>query len=443
MEQRVLIVGGGAAGLAAARMLSRQRLPVVLLEGRSRLGGRMFTHFEPDGALTVEVGAEFIHGRRNATWEYVRSAKLRTHEVPDRHWRSSRSGLREDKTFWEELGRVLGRINAFIPDQDFRSFLDSAWGLSPSERTLAMDYVEGFHAADLGVVGTQALAQAERASEVGEGTRQFRINQGYARLVDWLSTSLKERGVEIRLDTVVRKISWEPGQALVEAVGPSGLCRFEAERVLVTLPLGVLKQEGDGGVVFDPPLGAKARVIQQMPVGSVVKVTLHFRSQFWPVADFGFIHATGLAFPTWWSDPRAPVLTGWIGGPRASVLGCEGEAAICDKAMQTLSEIFKVEPPTLREQLVNGYTHDWDADPFAHGAYSYTPAQGSLLASKLGVPLANTLFFAGEATDAEGNQGTVHGALASGQRAAREILESFLSQASLSTGTGTLKRAAA
>ena len=76
----------------------------------------------------------------------------------------------------------------------------------------------------------------------------------------------------------------------------------------------------------------------------------------------------------------------------------------------------------IREALVANYAHDWMKDPFALGAYSYAPARMVDMPKRLAAPMSETLLFAGEATETEGEQGTVHGALASGERAAHEIL---------------------
>jgi monoamine oxidase len=73
--------------------------------------------------------------------------------------------------------------------------------------------------------------------------------------------------------------------------------------------------------------------------------------------------------------------------------------------------------------LSASYFHDWNSDPFSYGAYSYVKAGGEGCQATLAAPIANTLFFAGEHTDTTGHNGTVHGAIASGQRAAKEILK--------------------
>jgi monoamine oxidase len=68
--------------------------------------------------------------------------------------------------------------------------------------------------------------------------------------------------------------------------------------------------------------------------------------------------------------------------------------------------------------------HDWQTDPFARGAYSYAKVGADGAQEALAAPIENTLFFAGEATDTSGHNGTVHGAIASGYRAAQEIINS-------------------
>jgi monoamine oxidase len=72
--------------------------------------------------------------------------------------------------------------------------------------------------------------------------------------------------------------------------------------------------------------------------------------------------------------------------------------------------------------------HDWQADPFARGAYSYVTVGGLWAQRALAQPVAGTLFFAGEATHWEGHFATVHGAIASGRRAAQEALTSAASE---------------
>lgn len=230
---------------------------------------------------------------------------------------------------------------------------------------------------------------------------------------------LAQNNVRLLHNTVVKTIRWEPGRVEIEAETPGGLNVYHGDWVLVTVPLGVLKQ---GTIVFEPELTEKEEAISGMEMGLVVKVTMQFRSAFWERKNFGFVHSNEKWFPTWWADERGPVLTGWVGGPRAKSLSKEGADAIEAEAIQALARVLKVEPKRVRDFLMRSFTHDWVNDPFSRGAYSYTPVGMVEMPSRLAAAVADTIYFAGEATDGNGNQGTVHGALASGERAASQIV---------------------
>jgi monoamine oxidase len=137
-----------------------------------------------------------------------------------------------------------------------------------------------------------------------------------------------------------------------------------------------------------------------------------------------FLSAPEELFPTWWLHEFAgtALLTGWAGGVRAEQLSGRGDAAIVQCGLEVLHDIFGIPLETLRDLVQGSFVHDWRSDPYCRGAYSYVLAGGEDAAHKLSAPLGNTLFFAGEATDFRGQNGTVHGAIASGQRAAVEIL---------------------
>jgi monoamine oxidase len=166
-------------------------------------------------------------------------------------------------------------------------------------------------------------------------------------------------------------------------------------------------------------------------MGDVLKVVLRFRTAFWAVKTPPFPYLPGLSFlatpgaiiRTWWTSYPlvAPLVTAWIAGPRATLLAGETESALIDRSLATLAQALGVPPRLLEAELEGGYLHNWQADPFARGAYSYVRVGGKEAPARLAEPVAGTLFFAGEATDADGHTGTVHAALASGSRAAKEI----------------------
>jgi monoamine oxidase len=147
-----------------------------------------------------------------------------------------------------------------------------------------------------------------------------------------------------------------------------------------------------------------------------------FREAFWEKQHPGvaFFHSPDAPFPTFWTPlpMHAPLLTAWAGGPKAERLTGSSEEELLKKALASVRSVLKSD-----EEPQAFLVHDWQADPYARGGYSYVKVGGSGAREELAEPLEDTLFFAGEATDTE-QSGTVGGALASGIRAAREILNS-------------------
>jgi len=191
-----------------------------------------------------------------------------------------------------------------------------------------------------------------------------------------------------------------------------------------------------GAVRFNPELKEKQEAVGKLAMGMAMKVVLRFRERFWEQGVFqtqplggrlpplGFLHSRDEYFPTWWTSlpVRAPILTAWAGGPAAERLALRGEEFVVGRALDSLSRLFGLDRELLADLLVAWYTHDWQADPYARGAYSYIPVGGLDAPRLLAEPVEDTIFFAGEATDLDGQNGTVHGAMASGRRAADEII---------------------
>jgi monoamine oxidase len=156
-----------------------------------------------------------------------------------------------------------------------------------------------------------------------------------------------------------------------------------------------------------------------------------FDKKFWQrdpeMADLSFLFTDDPQFPTWWtSNPLPyPILTGWAAGPNAKAHSGRSKDQIVSSAVQSLARIMKISEPEIRRQMTESFAYDWQADPFSRGAYSYAGVGGKGAAANLAEPVANTLYFAGEATNSDGYNGTVHGAIATGLRAAKELLESL------------------
>jgi monoamine oxidase len=257
----------------------------------------------------------------------------------------------------------------------------------------------------------------------------------------WLRDQLPPDLAALHLSTIVQQITWQQGHVQVMARRADGATPppFTAPRVIITLPLGVLKAPPDhpATVRISPELPDFQQALQTMQMGHVVRVALRFRERIWthaPLAssvddrleDLSFLFMTDEPVPTWWTQYPldSAVITGWIGGQRAQPLlnAPNLPQNILDAALSSLTHALKLDRQYIEAQLLSWHFHNWSADPFALGAYSYGGVGSVAALPRLAAPIHNTLYFAGEAMDIAGYNGTVHGAIASGERAADAIL---------------------
>jgi monoamine oxidase len=428
-----VVIGAGAAGLAAASELSRAGCSVLLLEARDRVGGRTWTRHEPDLSVPIELGAEFIHGRAMDSFELLRRVGQSPLDVSGSHWTVIADELvQRTQDLFSEIQEALRRTDPLSrPDVPLVEWLHESErsGLSADARRMACSFVEGFDAADPARVSTHFVAR-----EWGSGgmldSGQYRPLNGYSSVLAALAGTLDRDHVRVQLQTVVRKVHWSKGagQVIVHADFLGQAFRAAAPCAVITLPLGVLQAGGgEDGVEFSPPLSAKQQALQGLAAGAVLKVSLRFRQAFWETladgryADASFFHSPESAFPTFWSSLplRAPLLTAWVGGPKATRLSNCSTPEIVEHALSALAGMFHCSQAQLG--LEAAYLHNWQKDPYARGAYSYEVAGGDQARAALAAPLEGMLFFAGEATNSE-EAATVAGALQSGARAAREVI---------------------
>lgn len=433
MSSDVLVVGAGAAGLSAATDLASAGLRVEIIEARDRVGGRMFTVVDPVLNHPIELGAEFVHGLAPEIWQSLQQNNLKVAEVDGDLWCSLDDKLRECN-FFAQADKILSDMDDSGPDETFLDFLARRFpGDSDADaKRWATGYVSGFNAADPGLVSVHWLVHSRNAEEQIEGDRAFRIEGGYQKIVDIFLREMESLKVPIHLSTEVESIHWNRGSVKIRAKIDGNEKVFSTPRVLITLPLGVLQTRA---VRFEPDLPAEKRsALKRLAMGKVVRVTLCFRERFWEqlhgmpdsrsLGDLSFLFSRDDDFPTWWTKmpDRVPVITGWAPARSAEALAGLPKEAIIARAVESLSRILQIKHAQVQSQLRAALFHDWDSDPFSRGAYSYVKAGGEGCQAILGAPLDATLFFAGEATDISGHNGTVHGAIASGKRTAAEII---------------------
>lgn len=414
-----LIIGAGAAGLAAAEILLDAEVDFIILEASPQAGGRVRSHVNTHFCdFPLELGAEEIHGPDNLVHNLAiaQGHHVLQHYTTDDLIRldgrlqlldqaATDPDLQAAFAFIESLGTYAGEpltaeevlLRQHFPRRVWH-YLDSRLGVE--------------HGTTLDRLAMRGFANYERGWEARE--TNYTLASPYVGLFD---PTLARLGDRLRLNTPVAAIDWheKPTARLLDGT------LIPAERILITASVRVLRE---GGIGFSPDLpGEKTRAFSQVGMDDGMKIILRFDERFWDERMY-FLHTDGF-LPQFWVSGKGKseeslVLTAFIGGSRAERLMQLG----VDPVRFAVGELDGVFGNSLASRLfVEGFIADWGRDPWVRGLYSYptlatTPAVREALAATVG----ERLFFAGEATDTEGHSGTVHGAMASGERAARQML---------------------
>jgi monoamine oxidase len=446
----VLVVGAGVAGLQAGRLLADAGRRVAIVEARSRVGGRIWTRHVPlDSSalpIPVELGAEFVHGLPPETWALIEEAGLKTYELSGSSIWYAGGRLTAVGKHQSDSRGVIESMSEWLAtqpygcDMTFSDYLNR----NPVDASIAesvTNYVEAFNAADQNSIGIAMLAEQQRAEDAIDTDRVFRVETGYAAIPNFLAEQFVRAGGDLMLDAPAHRVTWKRGAVAIDVRDQTGRSsKLQADRAVITVPLGVLKAET---IEFDPRPAEILLHANRLVMGAVVRVVLIFRKRFWsgqpryskqPGIDQELKRLSFLLTPfelptTWWTPMphETPMLTAWTGGPKAMALltksGGNGRALL-NQCLATLARVFELSPAELERLLVSWHMHDWQSDEYARGAYSFVPAGALDAPEKMTHPVQDTLYFAGEHTDTSGHWGTVHAALATGTGTARQILSS-------------------
>jgi monoamine oxidase len=421
----VLVIGAGAAGLTAARNLLKAGKSVTILEARERIGGRIHTINGEGFSFPVEAGAEFIHGDLPCTKLLMKEADVSYFAGDGRAWNVQSGKLSEGDLFHDDWDLLVKKLQEIDNDMPIGKFLELYFS-EPRYKSLTdsvKKFVEGYDAADI----DKASAMALKEEWSNENIQGYRPEGGYTQLMNFLFAEIKRLKRQLLLSAVVKKIVWKENDVEVITVKEG---RFTATNVLITVPAAVLKK---GLIEFDPPLISHQRALENIEVGGVVKFLVQFRDRIWQTGgqtflrqmpDMNFLFSDA-PVPTWWTQrpKEVPLLTGWLAGPVLKKLPSEN-GALLQLACESLAYVFDTSEANLNDYVTAMKVINWDTDPFARGAYAYATLNTAEAIGTFSQPVANTIYFAGEAFYQGAEMGTVEAALATGNRTAERMLES-------------------
>jgi monoamine oxidase len=415
----VIVIGAGAAGLLCAHDLTRVKMKILILESQARVGGRMYTNLPERFTRPIESGAEFIHGEAPITLGLLTQSGSKYHEMSGNVYQAHDDTVRKEDFFDNEWSLVLDGLKKLEKDMTMADFLRSNFANKEHHalKEKITRFVEGYNAADITKVSALALRDEWSAEE---DPAQYRIQGGYAQLYNFLRESIESAGGVITLNQTAQEVRWRKGHVEVSTQGGT----FFGNRCVTTIPISHLKSDA---VTFTPAVPAVSVAAGKIGFGGVIKIHLEFKRAFWEtdtkrkLKNIQFLF-TDEFIPTWWSqspDPY-PLLTGWLGGPRAEQLSKTHQQLFTD-AIASLAKAMDFPEGQIKDEVVAFHVNQWLPKDFSKGAYSYEMVGSSEAIAFLQQPIENTLYFAGEAIYRGPHKGTVEAALESGRKVAMRI----------------------
>lgn len=421
-KEKIVIVGAGIAGLITGKTLQNQGFEVILLEGRNRIGGRLWTSKKWDNAF-VDMGASWIHGKEgnpltklansiNAQVFPTESEKAILYDLNGKIITDKKEAYLDQITL--QIEKFISKIqNNYNQDISLKKALEKElnWQKLSDVKKIDFEYlfnsnIEQEYAADI----SQLSAFYFDDGKAFDGDDLLLV-KGFNVISDYLV-----KGLNIKLNHIVNSIEYNnQGVNIITNQG-----NFQGNRVIVTLPLGVLQKNI---VKFSPPLpDKKIKAINQLGMGVLNKLYLLFPQQFW-LKNYDWIGRITQKKGQWseWVnlEPalKKPILLGFNAGKFGKEIESWSDEKIIMDAMKNLRQIYGNSIP----QPIDYQLTRWSQDSFTFGSYSYyatnsTPNHRQELAK----PINQQVFFAGEATSLD-YPATIHGAYLSGLRVSQEI----------------------
>ncbi len=420
---KVIIIGGGAAGLYAAFLLLKHNVDVTIFEAQGRYGGRIFP-LNGFSDFPIELGAEECHGQRSIWYDMISSTpgiSFVDTEVEEDYIMidgslKSLSSLSSDPdiTAANNLSDNLGTTN-IGGDITADQYLQQN---NYSNRTHT--YLDALFGNEWGTsndrLGLQGASDEDKLWTSGD-VNFYLKNHSFLSI---LEEKMPEVFAHIQLNTQIQNIDYS-GSKIVLTDQVNNI--YTADKIIITVPLPILR---DGDITFVPPLDSvRTNAFSRIGMGSGLKVILKFSTRFW-ADNCGSIFGNGLV-PEYWApgvggtSVENNVLTAFVMGSYAENLLALGTGMV-PAILNDLDLMFGGGVATAN--FVASHRWNWGMDAFTKGAYSFPIPGGSGAREIIASSIGNKIFFAGEATHTAGHNSTVHGAMETGLRAVEELFKS-------------------
>ncbi|MCB0505385.1 MAG: NAD(P)/FAD-dependent oxidoreductase [Cyclobacteriaceae bacterium] len=423
-DGKVIIIGAGISGLHAAQIIKAQNVDVEILEATNLFGGRIKVN--PDFFdFPLEQGADYIYGNNNAWYSAIEGTGISMVEIPVNPAYvmdgvpKLESELGSDIDFQNAQSFINNLINRTGPDLTLENAVVSA---QIAQR--AHHVVEGVVATPKGAtydsISVKGITENLNLWNDGDG-RYFSQNQTLVQIVGNIYSNILSL---VKFNTPITNIDYNDPTKIVLTDGNGD--SHECTRVIVTAPLAVLKA---GDINFSPtlPVGTTA-AWNRVGMAGGIKVALSFFVNFWD-KQVSSIYTQGYAREYYAAgmgrSNSNKVLTATIMGAQADALAGKTDEEIINLLLVDLDAIYDGQA-SHQFNAEDSYVFDWSKQPYTKGAVSYPIVSGTGAAKTMATPIEDRIFWAGEATAFNGNNGTVQGGIESAERAVAELFEIIL-----------------
>ena len=419
-KKKVVIIGAGAAGLYAAKLLSNHNVEIIILEASAISGGRIRA-LEGFADFPIELGAEEIHGEKSVYYDIAiekQKSEVVDIDLEDFYFIDneivSQENLQKDKDFIKATKLIESITNYEGGDISLADYIKEN-GIEKNFWHIINAEVANEHGTSAERIGMTGLAFEENHWKAGERNLMLK-NRSHLSILQQHCESILNT---IQFNKVVSSIDYS--EEYIELTTKDGQ-KYQADNVIVTVPISILKANH---INFYPALPKdKQHAIQKIGMDAGMKIILKFKQPFWQ-DNTGSIF--GELIPEYWitsigRSQRDHVITAFVHGVNAEYLSHEGEKSIT----YILNELDKMFGEGVASQsLEKYYLMDWFKEPFVRGTYSYDKVGIGNSRQVLAQPIDGKVFFAGEATCYNGHHASIHGAIESAERVVKELLDEW------------------